>query len=527
MAKITSKTQLVVNTELTIDTSAKTITLNVAGNLVAKDGCTLQALYSKLVDLWTTSTYNDFPFPMYAIDALSGQFSFGTDGSTYNGWKPGDVATRQMLRDGGWSEYSAGGVLNRQYVGIVSLGTVSSGAQLYYQADSSDSPTNFTFTDAVNQGIQVFGDSNNGNFNKRSYFKGFVREYAKKFKDSVLADTGKTATGAYLVNLLLSNEDDLKVQVTDTNLIGKAPYFGTATKTQTDGGATAASPTFTSTAGSFIAGDVGKYICIDTGTNKGFYKIVTVNSSTSVDVDRNFAASGSSISWTQNPAGMTIEYFGTNQSKTIGGGSFPFKVVIEGNGATLEQIYTFAQYQLRQANDIDIGSGTVIGKTASALCSFTGDTLYTTTGVFINNLQAADLNRIVFTDQNGAAQQYPYSSSGTLNSNAVLTSGGTGYYTMWFTTLPGDANYGTSIAVIVNDKDGTPITGTISGSSISFTFDYDGNIQGGRTPGEAASVTVVAGNAGSAKPVVSTATITKSKAISISLVAESDRVYSA
>ena len=40
MAKITSKTQLNVGTELTIDTSARTITLNVAGNLVAKDGVT-------------------------------------------------------------------------------------------------------------------------------------------------------------------------------------------------------------------------------------------------------------------------------------------------------------------------------------------------------------------------------------------------------------------------------------------------------------------------------------------------------
>ena len=38
-----------------------------------------------------------------------------------------------MLRDGGWSEYSSSGALNRQYVGIVSLGEVSTGSQLYYQ----------------------------------------------------------------------------------------------------------------------------------------------------------------------------------------------------------------------------------------------------------------------------------------------------------------------------------------------------------------------------------------------------------
>jgi hypothetical protein len=112
-----------------------------------------------------------------------------------------------------------------------------------------------------------------------------------------------------------------------------------------------------------------------------------------------------------------------------------------------------------------------------------------------------------------------------LNSNGALTSGGTGYYRMYFTDLPGVLDYGLNGALTVNDKDGTPITGTIAGSTISFTFDYDGNVQGGRTAGTDASVTVVAGNPGSAKPVVATGTITRNKGISISLVAEADRAY--
>ena len=159
MAKITNKAQLNVGTELSIDTAARTITLNVAGNLVAKDGVTWQALYSKFIDLWTTSTYNDFPFPFYVIDALSGQFAIGTDGSRYNTWTWAGANTRTYLRDGGWSEYvattpggdgtSATGDLARQYVGIVSLGTVSAGSQLYYQTTSTGAATNFTYTDAV------------------------------------------------------------------------------------------------------------------------------------------------------------------------------------------------------------------------------------------------------------------------------------------------------------------------------------------------------------------------------------------
>ena len=446
MAKIIDGDNLVVGTEITIDTAAKTFTLNQAGNLVYKDGVTLQALYSKFIKLWETAAYNKYPFPMYVIDAKSGQFNFGTDGGTYNGWKPANDVTRQALRDGGWSEYSNAGVLNRQYVGIVSLGDVSTGAQLYYQRASADAPTNFTFTDEVNEGIQVYGDAANGNLDKRTYFKAFVREYAKKYKSSTLADTGQTATGAYTVNVLLSNEDDLKITANDASMAG-APY-----------------------------------------------------------------------------SGITVTYYGSDQNKTIGASSYPFRVVIEGNGATLEQIYTKCQYLLRQATDIDAGAGTVIGKTANELCYFVGDTLVTTQGVFINNIKAADLNRIEFYDQNNVKRVYPYSAAGTITFNTPLVTGGAGYYRMYFLdTVTGD--YGTASAITVNDKDGVAIAGTISGPSVSFTFDYDGNVQGGRTAGTDATIVLVAGNKGYAKPVVVTGTITRAKGISFGAVAETDRAF--
>lgn len=453
MAKITDGDLLNVGIEITIDTAAKTFTLLAAGNLVAKDGVTLQAVYSKFIKLWETSAYNKYPFPMYTIDAKSGQFQFGTDGGSNNGWKPATDATRQMLRDGGWSEYSSAGVLNRQYVGIVSLGDVNTGAQLYYQRNAADAPTNFTFTDEVNEGIQVYGDSGNGNFDKRDYFQAFVREYAKKYKTSTLSDTGQLTTGAFTVNVLLSNEDDLKITADDTTVGANVPYTG-----------------------------------------------------------------------------VDIEFFGSNQNKTIGGGSYPFRKIIDGNNATLEQIYTKVQYLLRQASDIDSGAGTVTGKTAGELCYFVGDTLYTTLGVFIENILSADINRIVFVDQNGVQRTYPYASAGTLSFNSFLAQGGTGYYIMYFMNDDAGSNlgydYGTSNAITVNDTSATAISGTISSSQIPFTYDYDGNIQrGAASAGDDAPITIVAGNKGIAKPVVATGTIARSKGISISLVAEQDRAY--
>lgn len=455
MAKITNKALLVVGTELVINEVARTIQLVATGNLIAKDGVTIRALYSKLIDLWQTATYQDSPFPMYTIDALSGQYQFGFDGQYYNGWKPADDTTRNMLRDGGWEEYSSTsalpsftttGTLNRVYTGIVALGTVNSGAQEYYQTTPTGSATNFTFSDSANIGIQVYGDSVNGNFDTRAYFKAYVREQGYKYKDSVLADTGKTSTGAYIVNLLLSNETDSKITANDAAMTS-SPYDN-----------------------------------------------------------------------------ITVTYFATNQNQSIGGVNYPFRVTIDGNGATLEQIYTKVQYLLRQNTDIDSGAGTVIGKTAALLANFLGDTLYTTQGVYITNLNGNDINRVVFLDQNSVARQFPYTSGGNITANAPLQAGG--YYRMMYTALPGVLdNFGESGAITVNDASGVPIAGVFSGASVGFTFDYDANVQGGRTAGTDANVTIIYGNPGSAKPGLFGGTINRAKGITFGLVAEQDRAY--
>ncbi len=453
MAKITDPDLLNVGTEITLDTANKTFTLIEAGNLVAKDGVTGNALWAKFVDLWTSPTYQPFPFPMNILDARSGQYIFGQDpGGTYNGWKPANDVTRQMIRDAGWSEYSNAGVLNRQYVGLVALASgFPAGAQFYYQRATGGAALNFTFTDAPNEGIQVYGDATNGNFDNRTYFKLFCREANYTYDDAVLGDVGETGTGPYKIALPISVGSDLKITANDATVAANSPY-------------------------------------------------------TAIDV----------------------EYFGVDQNKTIGGGSYPFRVIIDNTtaNATLEQIYTKIQYLLRQNSDIDAGAGTVTGKTADSLCYFVGDTLYTTQGVFIDGVIPADTNRVVFLDQNSVQRQYPYSSAGTLNFNSFLTAGGTGYYRMYFSTLPGASNdYGESGAVTVDNAAGADIAGTITGGQLAFTFDYDGNSQGGRTPGTDAAVTIVAGNPGSAKPVVATGTITRSKSISITLTAEQDRGY--
>jgi hypothetical protein len=547
MAKITDPDDLVVSSSagnlgvdgnIWLDTSAKTIDLAAYGSLVAKDGVTGNAIWAKLVDLWAAgTTYQPFPFLMNVLDARSGQYIFGQDpGGSYNGWKPADDATRQMVRDAGWSEYSNAGALNRQYVGMVALASgLPSGAQLYYQRTSTGAKANFTFTDTPNEAIQVYGDASNGNFDERAFFKLFCREYNYLYDDAVLGDVGESGTGAYKVALPIAVGSDLNIEDTDINVAANAPfteievkYFGQAftrdidsatsrnfgividvgTNSGVDGSAPGGASVLTSAGSAMTVNEfAGGVLTIYEGTDKNLTFPIVSNTATTITVTGTIA-SGSNLSFTAQRATPV--------------------------SATLAEIYTKIQYLLRQNSNINGVSGTVTGATAGLLLNFVGDSLkcgfYTPTnpngggtGVLVQGIRAADLNSIVFWDNTGTSREYPYASAGNLNFSANLVGG---YYRMFFTTLPGAGNdYGESGAVTVDDKDAADIAGTISGAQMAFTFDYSNNNQGGRTPGTNAAVTVVAGYPGSAKPVVASGTISQSKAISITLTAETDRAY--
>ena len=452
MAKITTRAQLNVGTELLLNETNRTIGFAVAGNYVAKDGCAGQALYSKLVDLWATGTYQDSPFPMNAIDILSGQFQIGIDaGGNPNGWKFLNQATRDGYRDGGIEEYNATGGLGRVQASVIGLGSVSAGSQLYYQTTLGGAATDFVFTDQANQMVQVLGDAaqdaTTTTFDNRTYLKGYVRSYGKTFSDSVLADTGKTATGSFIVNLLLSNGDDSKMQDTAANVAANAPYTG-----------------------------------------------------------------------------ITVEYFATNQARVINGVSRNFRVIIDGNNASLEDIYTKIQYLLTLSGDIDSGAGSVTGKTADLLLNFVGDELQTTTGVFVDNILNADSNRIQFKDVLGIFRTNPFTSAGDMGFNAVMVGAGSSYR-MFFTSPPGTGNdYGEAGAITVKDASGADITGTISASLIAFDFDYDSDTLGGPAATSKA-ITLIGIRPNSSKFAVTTGTLSRSKGLSFSLVAETDRAY--
>lgn len=447
MALINDPDLLVVGTELTVNTTTKKFRLNAVGNLVAKDGVTGQALYSKFIELWETAAYNKFDFPAYVIgDPRAGMFVFGYDGATYNGWAPEDDATRQMIRNIGWSEFSAAGVLTRQYVGIVVGADAPAGSQFYYQKAAGGAPINFTFTDAPNEAIQVYGDAANGNFDNRSFFKVFCREAGYTYDDTVLADVFETATGAYKLGMAINVDPETKITDADGAMTG-SPY-----------------------------------------------------------------------------SGITAAYYAVGQLRSIGGTDYPFSRIIQGNNATAEPIYTKLQYLLRQSTDINTGgtAGAVTGKTADSLAWFVGEKLYVRG--FIDGLNANDINRVVFIDDNGVERTFPFTAAGTFVFDPSFVGG---VFRAYFASgAAAGGNFGEASALTVKDGANADLAGTITSASIPFTYAYDSNVQrGAGTAGTDVALKVFALKKGSTKPRFVTYTLTRAVGQNISFAAETDRGY--
>ena len=531
------------STEVYINTSTKTIKLNTTGNL-STDGVTLKALYSFLKEEWRNDPFSKnlaaFPFPMTPITDESFEL--------IDGWDFFNDAARYLIRTGGWTVRNTSGNVTQRWAGIIGLGSIESNDQLYYQQHSTGSAINVQLTGQINQAVQILSDPDgNGaysdGFDRTSYFKLFVREQAQTYDDANLTDIGVTAMAAQAYRFpLATGGDTLKITNADTAISSSTPYseilvrymsqsftrdvdlvgtgrnFGividVGTHSGVDGVTTAGGTTLTSAAGQ-ISGSfyTTGTLYVHEGANKGTYNIVGTPSATVVTI-----------------TGATFAAANSGQSFTLQR-SVPIS-------ATAEQIYEKIQWYLRQNADIDSTTASVTGKTADLLLDFVGDTLNCGrfapsnpngggSGVIIEGFASSDTNRLTFYDNSATARTYPFVAVLTLQFGANLVADASARYWVYFTTLPGATNdFGESGALVVQDNSSIPMSGSISGqSSIQRTFNYDGNVQGGRSAGTDAAITVVAIGLSTGQYVRTTGNIARSTANTVSLVAALERNY--
>lgn len=534
-------------TEVFINTTAKTIKLNIAGNLndtgvQNENGVTLKALYSFLKEEWrndpNTKNLAAFDFPMTPITDESFEFAAG--------WNLADATSRGLIRDAGWAVKNVSGVNTELWAGIIGLGSIETDDQLYFQQVVGGTSTNVLLTGQVNQAVQIYSDPNgDGNiadgYDYRTVFNLFVREYNQLYGKSSLADIGVTTMASIAYRFPISTSADLNIKDTDVNVAANAPYtqivvryfdqaytkdvdsatdrnFGividVGTHSGVDGSTTAAGTTLTTAEGTITGATyAGGTLTIHEGANAGVYTISGTPSATVVTITGTFPSTVSNQSFTLQRSSPVV--------------------------ATAEQIYTKVQYLQRQAADMDATDQTVAGKTADQLLTFVGADLKAGaisgrtnpngggTGVMIEGFSASDTNRISFYDNTGVARTYPFVASLTINFGDNLKNDTSAKYWVYFTTLPGAGNdFGETGALIVDDNGGLDIAGSIGGaSSVVKTFNYDGNTQGTRTPGTDAGITAVAIGLQTGQYVKATGTIARSTANTISLTASLERNY--
>lgn len=527
--------------EVFINTATKTIKLVTVGTL-STDGVTLKCLYSFLKEEWrldpNSKNLAAFPFPMVPI--TDEQFEL------VDGWDFVADASRYLIRTGGWAVRNVSGNVTQMWAGVVGLGDIEAGDQLYFQQSAGGAATNFQLTGQVNQAVQILrdddGDGNfaeGSDFDRRSYLKIFVREQAQVYDDSDNTSIGRPALTFQSYGFPISTSVDLNIAESDVNIAANSPYtdiairyfdqaftrdvdsgtgrsFGIVVDVGTHSGVDGSAPggasvLTTAEGGMTVNAYAGGTLRIHEGTDENTTFPIVSNTATTITVTGTLAV-GSNLSFTAQRATPVV--------------------------ASLQEIYEKIQYQLRQNSDIDATDQSVTGKTADLLAEFVGSTLKLGTfaptnpngggsGVIVEGFSISDTNDLVFTDNGAVERSYPFVASLTINFGANLVADASAKYWVYFTTLPGATNdFGESGAVIVDDNDAADMAGDVSGSAqIVKSFNYDGNSQGGRTPGTNADITVVALGLATGQYVRATGTIARSTSNSVSLTASLERNY--
>ncbi len=206
--------------EVFVDLVNKKVRLTRVGAL-SSDGITLKAVYSKLKDIWLASSEAiKYQFPMVPITDESFELKYNWD---FDKTGSGSDYTPNLIRTGGWTRYNASDAMTEQWAGVITLGTIQAGGQVYCMQTSGDvAGTNFNLTGAVNQAVQTYLDTNgdgSADWDKRAYLKLFIREQGNAYAVSQLSDIGVSGNMANQVyRFPLADSDDSKVTQSDVTV---------------------------------------------------------------------------------------------------------------------------------------------------------------------------------------------------------------------------------------------------------------------------------------------------------------------
>jgi hypothetical protein len=377
-------------------------------------GVSIQTLYSFLKEQWKSdSELVKYVFPMEAITAE--QFEF------INGWVLTDF---KLIRDGGFAERDANGVVQKEYAGIITLGLIDDpNGQPYYAFSDDSVKTDFQYAGPVNEPILIFTE---GGVDDRSLpLTVFIRSAPTgssgsvtgwQFVQTSTSDIGVSSLATQAYRFPLAQAPDPNVTLTVAEL-------------ETPGGV------FDDMRIEYYTGSesIG-----DTGTTFNVGVVIDAN---------------------------------TDDADT---------------SPSLTQIYQWVQNELRKSTDINTAPGDVtadvIGLLTDPLVVFVGDTLKTlrqsdNKGVFIEGVGSTDLNNVEFIDNLDAAQTYPFKVGVKLDFNANILDDPNSKYFLFYTTNTGGA-FGTANTVAVTKDAGGAVAGDVHTAAASYAGSMSGSTNG-------------------------------------------------
>ena len=418
-----------------------------------------QPLYSRAMIDWKDDNFliDNAPFPMFNIDSDAGKYLIGQDASGNNhGFNFVDntefgVRSRKMVRIMGWQEIDSNGNVTAEYAAIRSNATVEDNDRdlSYYQFGTdttTDDTVDFEFAGPVDESILVYDATvtraqvtpNGYDFNDtgdtidRNDGGSFITDGYKVGSRVVVANATTSADdGTYVCtavaagNLTVENVDGSAVTFSDTTDDNTATLdldnrFAFSIKLR---------PRDDDTNGkSFAQAGLGDALASQLSNRAFIFPVGTVEDQKITNTDATVSAYG-----------VTITFHSSAQSRgaaTLVGGAQNFGIVIDGNNNTASQIYEAVQYLLRQTTDIDNDADTAIGRTIDGLVRFNGDVLefgsvdggltFPTnpdgggSGVYCDNVAAADANNVQFYDNTGTLRSNKETIAVTLDFNQIL-----------------------------------------------------------------------------------------------------------
>lgn len=426
------------NGEIQLITSDELATVNFGGGPIANPlvnaggsggGITARALYKfermRRAANETLRKYDKFMVGSYKF---AGAYEMASGRKIYS-------ADIKKMRGTGMVWRSASGAINRIYFGCRSLGNIESSSQGYYQLTAGGAPVNYSYPGPIDEMIQVFGttangDTGAGSFDLRTYLALSIRTFGKNYDRKTLVDSGINIMDGFSAGFALGESAHL-------------------------------------TTGSYDLADVYGGSAIAPFTGLTLEKLAVAQNETG------FVEGNGAFTWVLNNTGGAtldeciayLDAMGQTDNDIDAGTG-----VVNG-----KRVSTWYSYDAQ---------GRVVTRSGA------GDGL----GLFIEGLVGADKLRVVSTTDAGTTRTYPFYPliQIPVGSNAVADANA--WYHVYFKDV-GANDFGTATAITVKDKSGADVKGLVSGqATIQFEFDYDGDTLGGTAGTDKWIVIEVEGN---------------------------------